>query len=716
MKTNYTIKNFRVFDKNGVTVEIAPLTFLVGCNSSGKSSIVKSLSLLKTLFRNDFDREHPVVGSELDFSAKPNNSLGSFGNVVRSSSREKKFSLAYEVYSSYINDDVVVELTFGEGELGNAVVTAAKISKKDGASIISAAPKNLKLSYAQTKEAFKQYLIASRFHEQVESLLSPMQKKAKRSIWEVIEGWNTELEMMNDPYDADWAKLKKIEVLKSEALRNCSSDYLQEACGNPDLEFVKSDEYINAATDKFVETGILTYYSIFDEMRGMSSPEEVSEFLKSKVKEGELHDTMIKVIDYVTDNYAKSGCSDFISYYRKMEESWLLGELDLSLGWMVNVSPVDVLIGQSRRVPNHVISILAEEPEFGMNHFNSFGLMQAILSKLVEEEPYSYELEEVPGCEESSYRVHPLYYEAFRQFFRRFCKEVMSIDVTDGLEYISSSRIQVRRMYPMEDRTEFSDAVRRYFDTKSKFMTLEPPIMISVADELGMPYEVKVSDFVPGSFMDKWLRAFRIGDRISLDMDMNGLGLLLKVYRSESDKKGMLLADMGYGVTQLFSILLQIEEMIMSAYYERYKGRVQTQSDRMMGGSGPVWRKNPKNIPFEPRTLAIEEPEIHLHPKYQSLLAEMFYEAYRDYNIQFIIETHSEYLLRKIQTLVGTRKLTPDEVSLVYVEDDGEVKKGEKKVRRIPVKEDGRLAAPFGSGFYDEADNLSLELFTNMGK
>ena len=53
---------------------------------------------------------------------------------------------------------------------------------------------------------------------------------------------------------------------------------------------------------------------------------------------------------------------------------------------------------------------------------------------------------------------------------------------------------------------------------------------------------------------------------------------------------------------------------------------------------------------------------------------------------------------------------------MIYVEDDAEYKKGAEKVRRIPIKEDGRLLKPFGPGFYDEADNLSLELFTNMGK
>lgn len=46
MNTKITIKNFRVFDEDGVTFELNPLTILTGCNSSGKSSMVKAILLL----------------------------------------------------------------------------------------------------------------------------------------------------------------------------------------------------------------------------------------------------------------------------------------------------------------------------------------------------------------------------------------------------------------------------------------------------------------------------------------------------------------------------------------------------------------------------------------------------------------------------------------------------------------------------------------------
>ena len=46
MNTNLGIKNFRIFDEKGAEIHLRPLTVLTGCNSSGKSSIVKALILL----------------------------------------------------------------------------------------------------------------------------------------------------------------------------------------------------------------------------------------------------------------------------------------------------------------------------------------------------------------------------------------------------------------------------------------------------------------------------------------------------------------------------------------------------------------------------------------------------------------------------------------------------------------------------------------------
>ena len=119
-------------------------------------------------------------------------------------------------------------------------------------------------------------------------------------------------------------------------------------------------------------------------------------------------------------------------------------------------------------------------------------------------------------------------------------------------------------------------------------------------------------------------------------------------------------------------------------------------------------------IKYRASTITIEEPEVNLHPKFQSKLAEMFMEAFKSYNISFIVETHSEYMIRKLQTLVAKKELKPDDVALHYIYHHDEAKRpaGKPQVLQIKIKEDGRLSEPFGSGFFDEADNLAMDLLT----
>ena len=112
---------------------------------------------------------------------------------------------------------------------------------------------------------------------------------------------------------------------------------------------------------------------------------------------------------------------------------------------------------------------------------------------------------------------------------------------------------------------------------------------------------------------------------------------------------------------------------------------------------------------FSSPTIAIEEPELHLHPNYQSKLAEMFYDAYSNYGVQFIVETHSEYLVRKMQVMVADKEfsLKSKDLSLNYI-DMG--KDGISYNKHITIKEDGRLSEPFGPGFFDESKSLVMKM------
>ena len=86
-------------------------------------------------------------------------------------------------------------------------------------------------------------------------------------------------------------------------------------------------------------------------------------------------------------------------------------------------------------------------------------------------------------------------------------------------------------------------------------------------------------------------------------------------------------------------------------------------------------------------TILLEEPEIHLHPLAQSVLAEFFVEVSQKRKIQFLVETHSEHLFRRMQTLIARQTLSRDQCSLYFVERE----KNKASLRELDVDEYGRL-------------------------
>jgi len=69
----------------------------------------------------------------------------------------------------------------------------------------------------------------------------------------------------------------------------------------------------------------------------------------------------------------------------------------------------------------------------------------------------------------------------------------------------------------------------------------------------------------------------------------------------------------------------------------------------------------------EGSVILCEDPEAHLHPMAQAELATMFVEVAKKRRLQVLVETHSEYLFRRLQYLISDEKLRPEECSLYYV-------------------------------------------------
>jgi predicted ATPase len=68
----------------------------------------------------------------------------------------------------------------------------------------------------------------------------------------------------------------------------------------------------------------------------------------------------------------------------------------------------------------------------------------------------------------------------------------------------------------------------------------------------------------------------------------------------------------------------------------------------------------------EGSTLLLEQPEIHLHPRVQAGLADVLIDAIKTRNIQIILESHSEHLLRRLQRRVAEEELRPEQAALYF--------------------------------------------------
>jgi predicted ATPase len=196
-------------------------------------------------------------------------------------------------------------------------------------------------------------------------------------------------------------------------------------------------------------------------------------------------------------------------------------------------------------------------------------------------------------------------------------------------------------------------------------------------------------------------KGFKIGKELSVFRD-EGIGLT-KIFLVNFDDTKTPLVDLGYGVSQLLPIIMKI-----AVIAQKHQGIHEYDFNNQEG----FYEK--QTIYFSPSTLLIEEPEANLHPSLQSKMAELFIDAASRFNIQFLIETHSEYLIYKFQEYIGKKVVSPNDVKMYYFNHPNDVREGEKDeyISHVEIGEDGSIDYDkyFGKGFFDEQSNLKLSL------
>ncbi len=94
--------------------------------------------------------------------------------------------------------------------------------------------------------------------------------------------------------------------------------------------------------------------------------------------------------------------------------------------------------------------------------------------------------------------------------------------------------------------------------------------------------------------------------------------------------------------------------------------------------------------------LFVEQPEIHLHPKAQGVVADLLCRT--SLHRQVIVETHSAHMINRARILIAKNELRAEDVIINYVERTP----SGSRVIKIPILDDGNFGAEWPKGFFDE--------------
>lgn len=165
------------------------------------------------------------------------------------------------------------------------------------------------------------------------------------------------------------------------------------------------------------------------------------------------------------------------------------------------------------------------------------------------------------------------------------------------------------------------------------------------------------------------LRTMTLAQDLDVRATTHGRGAVEILVKPREKGRAATLADVGYGVSQVLPLLLQDAK----------------------GGSK--------------RDLLVYQPEAHLHPLAQSRLADVFVSSVMR-GSRIYVETHSEHLVLRLQTLIAGGVIDPERVRVHCVEHDG------KKSNIYPMTFDakGIPKTPWPKGFLDTGLTLARDL------
>jgi len=696
----FGLENFRVF-KDKTSFELAPITLLTGPNSSGKSSVIKALKLMQNFHQGNFNTLSDVTQKKLSFFENENHSyhhfLSDFESVVNDGNNGKEeIVFNYKVKLDYwdneknqFNSFVKIDDFFGILDLTENFWNDLHIEEvfvKDEDSNLKFGKLLKRCIYLDFDGSKLKIFEGKNDNFKQDNFLLPTIIRLHKSLY-------NDYKYYKEKFDNYLVYVDKKNALKTEQNLKDQMKIL-DYCGKIEMSFVMGiQERLYAYYPdifefcKFAKLDVKKFCLLANMRAGTFGGQHESipfeskpKFLKSfeDFSEKYLNDSLI---DIFCENIQNTNNFSEEHLFQKIKEKY--PEKLYSYNFETFISRVKLLDAE-------ILSDYISESEYSKPiHHAGFIVKDECLTLSSIINYFQNPLLDIRNITDDNKDMifENTQWISIVEYLNVLEYTLKLIDKNDTfIQYQSDDNATNNNPYVFfknfeESILNIADKTMKSFFFHCEFVEVTKanaqPLYTFVSQ--GTSFNKYLAEYIDRShseeverFFNKWVSEFEIGDRIDLETDLiRGVGVKLNIINGNKSRN---IVDFGYGITQMIALIL----------------RIVTAAE-----TGKT-------------TVIIEEPEPNMHPKLQSKLADLFVDANKTFGLNFIVETHSEYIIRKLQILTAEKKITPDDTVIYYI---GNPEKNEGQIKKIKIKVNGQLTNTFGYGFFDEADYLALELF-----
>ncbi len=227
------------------------------------------------------------------------------------------------------------------------------------------------------------------------------------------------------------------------------------------------------------------------------------------------------------------------------------------------------------------------------------------------------------------------------RIFKFFQNEIKKEFIEESINYVSPLRAHPKRYY-MLDKAKLN-------------LTLDTLDGDAIAEVIKDDSKIKAK-------VNKWFKTFGI------QINVQGFKEVIHHLKVEQSNLTLDITDVGFGISQVLPVIIQ---GFLSA---------------------------------DNSTTIIEQPEIHLHPKIQADLADLFIDIVKNASgKKLVIETHSEYILKRLRRRISEGKISPNQVAICLI--DPQTSENGAVLTELKIEEKGFFDWPidfYGGELYED--------------